>query len=203
MPSILFLMKVNLILLVFFVSLFYSCGNHKSEIKTDAPKPSGNCTYSRDEKDPLGKRIRLLDEEKFISQAFDSSERNAINGDEYFKGYLSCVSVDTVLGVYFRFIVHSDNAFQEYGMIKKENKITFIFKSGKAVELSFGSTFSGNTDLSKNITEFSTFAYLPQNASRQLLAEELARVRISWTKAEEDYTVVNPNIFINQVPCLQ
>ena len=196
-------MKPNLFLSLFFISVLFSCGQHKGEIKNELPKPSGNCTYSRDEKDPMGKRIRVLEEEKFISLAFDSSQRNAINGDDFFKGYLCNVCVDSVLGVYFRFIVHSSDAFQSYGMIKKENKIIFIFKSGKAVELSFGNTFSGNTDLSKDLTEFSTFAYLSHNAAKQLQTEELERVKISWTKKDEDYTVVNPNIFINQIPCLQ
>ncbi len=168
------------------------------------PKPSGSCTYSRDEKDPLGKRIRMVEDQKFISMDFtDSAAKILYKNEEYFKGNLSCMSVDSVLGIYFNFKIHSDVAFQYYGMIVKGNKITFILKSGQSVELPFGATFSGNTDLSKDITEYLSFAYLPHESALLLQSEELQRVRISWSKKEEEYTVVNPHVFINQLPCVK
>ena len=88
-------------------------------------------------------------------------------------------------------------------MIKKDNKIIFVLKSGKAVQLSFGSTFSGNTNLSKDITEYSSFVHLPDDVVNQLMSEELARVKIEWSKKEEDYSVVNSRILINQLPCVR
>jgi len=196
-------MKYYPLFLWLIVTCFFSCSQPSAENKTELPKPSGNCTYSRDEKDPVGKRIRVVEEEKFISLNFtDSASKALYKGEEYFKGYLSCVSVDTVMGLFFNFKIHTEDAFQYYGLIKKGNKITFILKSGKAVELPFGRTFSGNTDLAKESSEYSTFTYLPKNAAIQLLSEELNRVRISWTKKDEDYIVVNPKILINQIPCV-
>ncbi|MBI4930113.1 MAG: hypothetical protein HY841_05070 [Bacteroidetes bacterium] len=183
---------------------FFACKQSKEEVKSALPKPSGSCSYSRDEKDPVGRRIRMVDEQKFILLEFtDSATREAYKNEDFFKGYLSCMNVDSILGIYFRFNIHSDDAFQYYGMIKKGNKIVFILKSGKAVELPFGATFSGNTDLSKEFTEYSSFAYLPKNASELLQSEELQRVRIFWSKKDEEYVVANPNVFINQLPCVK
>ena len=88
-------------------------------------------------------------------------------------------------------------------MIKKDNKITLMLKSGKQVELPFGRTFSGNTNLTNEFTEYSSLAYLPKNASHLLQSEELQGVRISWSKKDEEYNVVNPKIFINQIPCVE
>ncbi|HEY4799388.1 MAG TPA: hypothetical protein VII99_09970 [Bacteroidia bacterium] len=181
-----------------------ACSHSKNEDQTVLPKPSGNCTYARDEKNALGKHIRVVEDEKFISLSFaDSASRALYKGEDFFKGYLSCVSVDSVMGLYFSFKIHTEDAFHYYGMIKKGNKITFILKSGKAIELPFGTTFSGNTNLSKEISEYATFAYLPREAASQLQTEELGNVKISWSKRDEEYTVVNPRIFINQIPCVK
>jgi len=197
-------MKSFSFLSLLFTALIFSCQPHKDENKTEPPKPSGNCTYVRDEKNPVGNRIRVLQDEKFISLEFtDSAAKAFYKGKDFFKGYLSCVSVDTILGIYFEFKILTDDAFQYYGMIKKDNKITFIMKSGKAVELPFGRTFSGNTNLTKEFTEYSSLAYLPKNASAMLQSEELQRVKISWSKKDEEYVVVNPKIFINQIPCVE
>ena len=195
-------MKRNLLYILLLI-LIYSCNHKKEEIKTDAPKSSGNCTYSRDDKNALGKQIRVTEEEKFIALQYeDSSSKALYNGKDFFKGYLSCVNVDTVLGIYFDFIFNTDEAFQYYGTIKKGNKITFVLASGKAVEVPFGATFSGNTNLTNETTEYSSFGYLPVNGAKQLQSEELARVKISWSKKEEEYKVVNPKIFVNQLPCV-
>jgi hypothetical protein len=185
-------------------SLLISCHQPSDEKKSDAPKPSGNCTLARDEKDPMGRRTRMVEDQKFISADFsDSAAKVLYKNEEYFKGYISCISVDSVLGIYFDFKVHSDNAYQYYGMIMKGNKITFILKSGNSVELPFGATFSGNTDLSKEVTEYLSFAHLPHSAAVLLQSEELQRVKISWSKKEEEYTVIYPNVFIDQLPCIQ
>ena len=181
-----------------------SCGQPNEEVKQEAPKPTGNCLYVRDEKDPMGRRNRMVEDQKFISLDFTDSAAMALyKNEEYFKGYLSCMNVDSILGIYFSFKIHSDDAFQHYGMIVKGNKISFILKSGKSVELPFGATFSGNTDLSKDFSEYSSFAFLSQQDAAILQSEELGRVKISWSKKEEDYTVVNPAVFINQLPCVK
>jgi hypothetical protein len=190
-------------LVVLFFAIF-SCERPNEEVKQEVPKPSGNCLYTKDEKDPLGRKNRMVEDQKFISLEFsDSIARALYKNEEYFKGYLSCMSVDSILGIYFSFKVRSDDAFEHYGMIVKGNKISFILKSGKTVDLPFGATFSGNTDLSKDFTEYSSFAYLTSDDAEQLKGEELGRVKISWSKKEEEYVVVNPSVFINQLPCIQ
>ncbi|MEK6616647.1 MAG: hypothetical protein AABZ32_11170 [Bacteroidota bacterium] len=197
-------MKPFYFLSVLCIILIFSCQPSQDENTTDTPMPSGNCIYTRDEKDPLGKRIRVVQDEKFISLEFtDSAAKAFYKGEEFFKGYLSCVSVDTVLGIYFDFKIHTDDAFQYYGMLKKDNKITLMLKSGRAVELSFGSTFSGNTNLTNEFTEYSSFAHLSKSNAERLMSEDLQRVRISWSKKDEEYVVVNPKIFINQIPCVE
>ena len=195
-------MKHNLFLLVILSSILFSCNQKNDVSKADTPKPSGNCTYSRDDKTSSGSHVRMVEEEKFISLDFsDSTEKKAYN-EEFFKGYLSCVSVDSILGIYFNFKIHTSDAFLIYGMIKKDNKVTFILSSGKMVEVPFGQTFSGNTDLSKETTEYSSFAVVTSAQAEQLTSEELGRVKISWSKKDEDYTVVNPKVFVNQIPCV-
>lgn len=197
-------MKYSSFLPLLFILTFFSCQPPQDQNITEQPKPSGNCTYARDDKDPMGKRIRVVEDEKFISLAFaDSAAKAFYKGEDFFKGYLSCVSVDTVLGIYFDFKILTDDAFQYYGLIKKDNTITLMLKSGKAVEIPFGHTFSGNTNLTKEFTEYSSYAYLSKYNAKRLMSEELDRVRISWSKKEEEYKVVNPKIFINQIPCVE
>lgn len=188
-----------------FASALFSCSPPETEnVVIEAPKPSGNCIYSRNEKDPVGKQIRIVTEEKFFASQFEDSATKAyFKGNDFIKGYLSCVNVDTVLGVYFEFKIYSEDAYQTYGGIKKDNKIIFILKSGKAVELSFGRTFSGSTNLTEEFTEYSSFAPMSRIDAVKLKSEELHRVKISWGKREEDYAVVNPSIFINQIPCVE
>ena len=198
-------MKKYILLSLLPLALFSSCGpQNQEEVKTEQITPSATCSYVRDETDSLGKRVRALEKEIFMVLDFtDTATKSYFKGAEFFRGYLGCASVDTNFEIHFDFKVLSDNAYQYYGMIKKNNKITFILKSGKAVELLFGNTFSGNTDLSSESTEYSAFAYLPRNVVQKLKSEELKRVRISWTKMDEDYTVVNPEIFIKQLSCLE
>lgn len=184
--------------------IFVSCGQKKDEPQTENIKQPRICNYTRDEKDPLGKRIRVVQDEKFISLNFtDSAAAAHYNSEDFFKGYLSCVRVDTVLGIYFDFKIYTDDAFRYYGLIKKDNKIIFTLKSGKELKLPFGYTFSGNTNLSSELTEYSSFAHLSKNAAHELMSEELQKVRISWSKRDEDYVVVNPKIFINQMHCVK
>src|ERR1051326_108371 len=154
-------MNYRFLLPLFIMTILFSCKNKKGNLN-DTPKPSGNCVYARNEKDPMGKRIRVLEDEVFISLAVPVSDSVSKKNydDEFMKGYLCCVSVDTVTGIYFRFRINSADAFQIYGLIKKGNRVTFILKSGKTVEVNFGNTFSGNTDLSKEVTEYSALAYL-------------------------------------------
>ena len=172
------------------------------EIKT----PSGTCIYSRENTNEAGARIRVVQEEKFIAIQNNPKEAAKSNSKEitdFFRGYLSCVSVDSVLGVSFNFKFNTDDAYTHYGAVKKGNKIIFTLKSGKEVELYFGSPFSGNNNLSTLDTEYLSFAHLPESATIELKKEELARVRIFWSKRQEDYSVVNPAIFMNQLPCVE
>ncbi|MBI4947311.1 MAG: hypothetical protein HY840_13035 [Bacteroidetes bacterium] len=184
---------------------FLSCGNQKKEeIKEGQAIATASCTYSRDEKDKVGKRIRVVAEEAFMTIHFpDSVSQPKYKGEDLLKGYMSCVSVDTVIGVNLSFLIRMADADESYGGIKKGNKISFILKSGKTIELSFGSTFSGNTNLSKESTEYLSFAHLSKSAVEQLKLEELQSVMISWSKKEETYAVINPKVFINQLPCVE
>lgn len=196
--------KKNILCVVILFSVFCCCKQHKDESLTTEKQHPDDCLYSRNEPSSAGKLIRVVQSEKFISLSFaDSAAIKLYNGKDFFSGFLSCVSVDTVLGVYFDFTILSEDAFHYYGLIKKNNTVSLILESGKIVELRFGRTFSGNTNLSKEYTEYSSFAYLPTSAAKQLLTEQLRRVKINWTRKEEDYIVVNPSIFINQLPCVR
>lgn len=197
--------------LLLFVLLVFSCqpGKEKqdSEPKNEgAVKPSGNCVYSRDNTNASGNHIRVVQEEKFIAIQNNPNDIGKIQSKEitdFFRGYLSCVSVDSVLGISFNFKFNTDDAYNRYGAVKKGNKIIFTLKSGKEVELYFGSPFSGNNNLSTADTEYLSFAYLPEGAANELKKEELTSVKIFWSKKEEEYSVVNSAIFINQLPCVE
>jgi len=198
-------MKKHLLFSIITIFFLSSCRQQKKEeTKAGEHIASGNCTFLRNEKDKSGRKIRVVAEEKFIALQFpDSATQEIYKGDDFVKGYMSCVSVDTVLGIYVDFTIHTEDAYQYYGSVKKGNKITFVLKSGRTVELPFGNTFSGNTNLSSESTEYSSFAHLSRTAAYQLKSEELQRVIISWSKKDEDYGVVNPKIFINQLPCVE
>lgn len=189
---------------LFLSVIFFATCSQKSENRNEANSTPVKCTYARNEKSSAGKLIRVVEDEKFIALSFqDSAMIKEFNGDDYLKGYLSCVSVDSTLGIYFNFRINSADAFQYYGMIKKNNKINFILQSGKGVEVPFQTTFSGNTNLSRDFSEYSTFSVLTRAQAQQLLSEDLGRVIISWTKKDEEYKVVNPKIFHRQLPCVQ
>jgi|ERR1035438_6038572 hypothetical protein len=196
-------MKKYILLSVVSVVLFYSCGQKQDEKKVETPIPS-NCKFSQNGKDSLGKKLRVVEAEKFMALQFPDSATQALyKGEDFVKGYLSCVTEDTVLAINVDVTIHTEDAYQYYGTIKKGNNITFILKSGKTVEVPFGSTFSGNTNISKESTEYSSFAHLSRDAAKQLKSEDLQRVIISWSKKDEEYPAVNPKIFINQLPCVE
>ncbi len=184
--------------------VFASCSQDPQPAASPAPEVKANCSYSRNEKDPLGKQIRVTDEAKFISLNFPESDVKALARDqELVKGYLSCLNVDTLLGIYFSFNIYSDNAFETYGGIKRGNKIVFTLKSGKIVDVPFARTFSGNTNLSVGFTEYSSYALLSRSNAASLQSEEIQSVRVYWWKMDEAYTVVNPKVFMNLLPCVQ
>src|ERR1035437_6000158 len=196
-------MRKYILLSIISAALFSSCGHQQDEKKIESKLP-GNCTFSKDGKDSLGKNIRVVESEKFIAMQFPDSALQALyKGEDFVKGYMSCVTEDTVLGIYVDITIHTEEAYQYYGAIKKGNNITFVLKSGRTVEVPFGSTFSGNTNLWTESTESSSFAHLSRANAQQLKSEELQRVIISWSKKNEDYTVINPKIFINQLPSVQ
>lgn len=203
-------MKPLFILMLFFFFMF-SCtspkGENTSEQKiSEEIKSSDTCTYSRENTNEAGARVRVVQEEKFIAIENNPNDTGKIQSKsitDFFRGYLSCVSVDTVLGVSFNFKFNTDDAYANYGAVKKGNKIIFTLKSGKEIDIYFGSPFSGNNNLSTQNTDYLSFAYLPKNAAKQLKMEELSKVRIFWSKKQEDYVAVNPKIFINQIPCVE
>ena len=162
-----------------------------------------NCKYSRNELNPVGKPIKVVEDEKFISLAFsDTAAQKHYTSDDFLKGYLSCVRVDSVMGIYFDFKIYSAEAYEKYGMIKKGDKIVFTLASGASVNIPFSATFSGNTNLSAEYSEYTTFSHLTREDAETLKSSEIQHVKIFWTKKEEEYKVVNPRIFINQIPCV-
>jgi hypothetical protein len=164
---------MKIIGLLLSILLLVGC-SPKDEKRNEVNSTPAKCTYVRNERNSDGKLIRVVEEEKFIALPFqDSSMLKQFNGDDYLKGYLSCVSVDSTLGIYFNFRINSADAFQYYGMIKKNNKINFILRSGKEIEVPFHTTFSGNTNLSRDVSEYSTFSVLTRSQARQLLSEDL------------------------------
>ena len=191
---------MRFIVLFFLLLFFYSCKDKKNEEVLLENKDSVSCTFSRNEKDALGRRVKMYEEQKFISK--DTLSSGTTYPVEFFKGYLSCISVDTTIGVFFSFKIHAEDAYEKYGMITKGNNITFRLKSGKMILLPFGATFSGNTDLSKDMTEYLTFAYLPSRSSEILKNDEIEEVIITWSKKTEKYPVVYPRIFTNQLSCI-
>ncbi len=165
---------------------------------------NSNCKYSRNEKSPMGMPIRVVEDEKFISLAFtDTTAQKRYTSDDLLKGYLSCVRVDSVLGIYFDFKIYSAEAYEKYGMIKKGDKIVFTLASGSSIAVPFSVTFSGNTNLSAEYSEYTTFGRLQNEDAEAMKASEIQAVKIYWSKKEEDYKVVNPKIFINQIPCVE
>lgn len=192
----------TLLLLGFSGILLTSCQPEKEEVKMEVI-PAEGCGYSRNEVNTAGKLVRVIEDALFIALTVDDTAGGALKTKDYMKGYLSCVSVDTVKGIYFYFKIYSADAGRDYGMIKKDNKISFILSSGKTVTISFEGTFSGNTNLSQEYTDYKTFARLSTADMDLLKSSELQRVMISWTKIEEEYKVVNPAIFMKQLPCIE
>ena len=146
----------KLILSVMLFAFLLSACKHADEKQNEKKHTSAQCVFLRNEKNSSGKFIKVLQREKFMSMPFsDDSAKEYFHDNDFLKGYLSCVRVDTVLGVYFDFKIYSENAFQIYGEIKKDNKISFTLNSGNTITLSFARTFSGNTNLTKEFTEYS------------------------------------------------
>lgn len=196
-------MKAALVIIIpsFFLA---ACKPPAAESNKEAVAVKGNCSYTRNELNPEGKPIKMLEEAMFISLTnADTAAARRTGNSDYMKGYLSCISIDTVLGVYFNFKIFSADAYREYGMIRKDNKISFILKSGKTVIVPFLVTFSGNTNLTAELTEYKTYAHISGEEAELLKSSDLERVTISWAKMQEDYKVVNPGVFMTQLPCVE
>ena len=191
-------------LLSFLVALLFLASCKPSSEGTIEKDPTSNCKYSRNELNPMGRPIRVVEDEKFISLAFtDTAAQKRYTSDDFLKGYLSCVRVDSVLGIYFDFKVYSAEAYEKYGMIKKGDKIVFTLASGSSITVPFSVTFSGNTNLSAEFSEYTTFGRLQNEDAEAMKSSEIQGVKIYWSKKEEEYKVVNPKIFINQIPCVE
>ncbi|TAL62213.1 MAG: hypothetical protein EPN85_03175 [Bacteroidetes bacterium] len=190
-------------LIIAAIIFFTACTPAVKEEKRDVATKS-NCSYTLNEINPVGNHVRVVEGALFISleNAVADSSRKSLTND-YMKGYLSCVRVDTVMGIYFDFKIYSLNAYRDYGMIRKGNQISFILASGKTVTVPFAGTFSGNTNLSAEHTEYKTFSRISRKEAEMLKSSDLQRIKISWTKVEEEYKAVNPAIFINQLPCVE
>ncbi len=190
---------ILLLATIYFSACTEKTGNRKIKLPDNA-----NCSYFRNELNPTGKPILVVEDELFISRAnTDTNQVKMGVKNELIKGYLGCVRVDTVLGVFFDFRVFSDIAFNEYGLIRKNNTITFILQSGKSVVISFGATVSGSTNLSAGYTQYKTFSRITRGDAALLKGSELKRVVIAWTKREDEYKVVNPKVFMSQIPCVE
>lgn len=184
------------------IVLLASCQPAEKEVKQEVASVEG-CSYTRNETNAAGNMVRIVEDALFIALTMDDTTGGTVKTKDYMKGYLSCVSVDTVKGIYFYFKVYSADANRDYGMIKKDNKVSFILASGKTVTVPFAGTFSGNTNLSQEYTEYKTFSRISGADAELLKSSELQRVTISWTKIEEEYKVLNPSIFMKQLPCIQ
>ena len=183
---------------------FAACKPAVTEDKKEAVTAKENCPYARNEMNADGKSIKMVEDALFITLAnSDTALVRKTGNADYLKGYMSCVRIDTVIGMYFDFKIFSADAYREYGMIRKDNKISFILKSGKTVVVPFAVTFSGNTNLTSDITEYKTYAHVSPDEAGMLKTSELQRVTISWAKMEEEYKVVNPGIFMSQIPCVE
>ena len=182
--------------------LFASCQPSEEKVKPEVKSVEG-CSYTRNETNAAGNMVRVIEDALFIGLTMDDTTGGTVKTKDYMKGYLSCVSVDSVKGIYFYFKIYSAEASRDYGMVKKDNKVSFILASGKTVSVPFAGTFSGNTNLSQEFTEYKTFSRLSGADVDLLKSSELQRVSISWTKIEEEYKVVNPTIFMKQLPCIE
>lgn len=194
MKTILFILASGILLI--------ACQPTVKEDKNSEETPE-NCTYVRKDVSPAGHPVRIVEDALFIALTIDDSTAQGIRTVDYMKGYLSCVSVDTVKGVYFYFKIYSADAYRDYGMIRKDNKVTFILASGQSITVPFAGTFSGNTNLSAEYTEYKAFSRISRQDIELLKSSELQHVKISWTKREEEYKAVNPTIFIKQIPCIE
>lgn len=163
---------------------------------------NNNCSFARNELDPLGKSIRVVSEAKFIAQKANDSIKLYATGEEVVKGYLSCVKVDSIYGVFFSFVVYSDSAHEVFGGVRKGDVVEFKLASGQSVDLAFGRTFSGNTNLSSGQTEYQSFGYLSPSSVSLLESSDISEVNIQWVKRKDSYQVVNPAVFRSQLPCL-
>ncbi|MFH1005768.1 MAG: hypothetical protein V1781_09825 [Bacteroidota bacterium] len=199
-------MKKLILSITLFAFLFPACkhDNEKQNEKKSIPYDLSQCVFLRNEKNSIGKLIKVLEKKKFMAIPFsDTSAKEYFHDNDFLKGYLSCVRVDTVMGIYFDFKIYSEDAFQIYGGIKKDNKISFTLNSGKTIALTFAKTFSGNTNLTKELTEYSSFVRLPKEIALLLKDEEITAVHIEWAKIKESYSVENPAVFMKQIPCIE
>lgn len=195
-------MKLSILILTIALA-FTACKPAVEEAK-ECPAPRGRCSYARFELNPMGKTSVMVEEALFITLAKDDSAntRKDLNS-KLVKGYLGCLREDSVIGIYFDFKIFSATAFEDYGMIVQGNKISFKLRSGQTVLAPFRATFSGNTNLSTDLTEYKTIAHITAADAALLKTSELEGVTISWSKKEEEYKVVNPGIFLSQMPCVE
>ena len=164
--------------------------------------PVRDCSYKTNEVDEFtGKRKVILNEQDFINYTPEDLKKYYKKKD-YIKCQVYTAKIEETKVAYFYWTLLTKNAYKYFGSITKGANLIVKFQDGETIELSFSKSDVGDTNYDQRYTTYSSFVILDDELIKILKTKPIEKVRMYWSKGYEDYPVSDPNLFINQLPCL-
>lgn len=98
--------------------------------------------------------------------------------------------------------IMTGEAFSYFGYIKPGSKIRIELMGGKLVDLIYTEEFEPKEFMKYGFSTYSTHLNLSLEQIALLKSSIVTKATMSWSKRSEEYKVVNPAYFINELPKL-
>ena len=105
--------------------------------------------------------------------------------------------------VYIDYTLQTPYAFKYYGLIQEGRKLLIKLKNDYTVELKFDNSDKGLIDHERKETRYRVYAGINDKQIEALMMSEADRMLMPWSQGNEIYPISNPELFINQLTCLE
>ena len=168
-----------------------------------APVTSGLCDYKTNEIDEFtGVKKVIMKEQDLISHTPEEFKKYYRN-QELTNAQVYCARVDDKKAVYINWKLNTESAYKIYGSIKSDSKFMVKLVSGDIVDLVFLKSNTGDSNDSLKYTTYLSYCLLGDESVQALQKSPVEKIRMYWSKGYKEYPVVEPNLFIDQLPCIE
>lgn len=168
----------------------------------DAETPE--CNYTKNEVDEFTGTSKLsLGKEVFIKHTDDEMKKYIKKNKDYTKCEISLSRIDKTKVAYVTWTLQTEKAYEYYGSIDKGSKFLLKFTNGETIELNHLKYNNGKTQYGLGYTTYMSYMILDDTTIEILKTNKVEKARMYWSKGYKDYPVFNPDLFINQIPCIE